>query len=90
MEVDMAFTRKNKILRMRIGCMDARLIPATSDVYISRGFFRLVFEVENKQVDEEVDMVDGVHSNGNNDGDDGEGMIIERMMVIEMRTPIWK
>jgi hypothetical protein len=73
MEVDMAFTRKNKILRMRIGCMDARLIPETSDVYISRGFFRLAFEVENKQVDEEVDMVDGVYSNGNNDGDDGGG-----------------
>jgi hypothetical protein len=32
MEVDMAFTRKNKVLRMRIGCMDASLIPETSDV----------------------------------------------------------
>ncbi|KAM0836807.1 hypothetical protein ACQ4PT_062080 [Festuca glaucescens] len=39
MEVDMAFTRKTKILRLRIGCMDASLIPDTSNVYISRGFF---------------------------------------------------
>jgi hypothetical protein len=43
MEVDMAFTRKTEVLRLRIGCMDASLIPDTSDVYISRGFFSSSF-----------------------------------------------
>jgi hypothetical protein len=72
MEVDMAFTRKNKVLRMRIGCMDASLIPETSDVYISRGFFRLGFEVENKNSDVEIDMAEDAH-NDENDKDENGG-----------------
>jgi hypothetical protein len=71
MEVDMAFTRKNKVLRLRIGCMDASLIPETSDVYISRGFSRLGFEVENKNSNVEIEMVEEVHNDGNNDDRDG-------------------
>jgi hypothetical protein len=71
MEVDMSFTRKNKVLRLRIGCMDAKLIPETTDMYISRGFFRLAFEVENKNANAEIDMVEVVNNNGNNN--DGNG-----------------
>jgi hypothetical protein len=74
MEVDMAFTRKTKVLRLRIGCMDASLIPETSDVYISRGFFRLGFEVENKNFQGEMDMAEGPQDNGgNDDGNGGNG-----------------
>ncbi|KAM0843938.1 hypothetical protein ACQ4PT_057395 [Festuca glaucescens] len=72
MEVDMSFTRKNKVLRLRIGCMDATLIPETTDVYISRGFFRLAFEVENKNANAEIDMVEAAHNDGNNN--DGNGV----------------
>ncbi|KAM0905449.1 hypothetical protein ACQ4PT_017369 [Festuca glaucescens] len=71
MEVDMAFTRKTKILRLRIGCMDASLIPETSDVYISRGFFRLAFQVEQKNLDAEVDMAGDLHNDGNDNGGNG-------------------
>ncbi|KAM0850649.1 hypothetical protein ACQ4PT_052937 [Festuca glaucescens] len=71
MEVDMAFTRKTKVLRMRIGCMDASLIPDTSDVYISRGFFRLAFQVEKNNSNEEIDMADDPPNDGNNNGGDG-------------------
>lgn len=71
MEVDMAFTRKTKILRLRIGCMDVSVIPDTSDVYISRGFFRLAFEVEKNSSNAEIDMDDDPHNDGNNNGGDG-------------------
>ncbi|KAM0923877.1 hypothetical protein ACQ4PT_005281 [Festuca glaucescens] len=71
MEVDMAFTRKTKVLRLRIGCMDASLIPETTDVYISRDFFRLAFEVENKNLNAEIDMAEDPHNDGNNNGGDG-------------------
>jgi hypothetical protein len=71
MEVDMAFTRKTKILRLRIGCMDASLIPEISDVYISRGFFRLAFQVEQKNLDAEIDMAGDPHNDGNNNGGNG-------------------
>ncbi|KAM0870258.1 hypothetical protein ACQ4PT_040132 [Festuca glaucescens] len=74
LDVDMAYTRKNKVLRTKIGCLDRALIPADSDVFIRRGFFKLRFEVEAVQVSQEVNMVD---ANNGNDGDDdanhGEG-----------------
>ncbi|KAM0893355.1 hypothetical protein ACQ4PT_025158 [Festuca glaucescens] len=73
MEVDMSFTRKNKVLRLRIGCMDATLIPGTKNVYISRGFFRLAFEVEKKNANAEVEMVEAAQNNGNNNDGNGGG-----------------
>ncbi|KAM0838391.1 hypothetical protein ACQ4PT_061010 [Festuca glaucescens] len=73
MEVDMSFTWKNKVLRLRIGCMDATLIPETTDVYISRGFFRLAFEVEKKNANAEVEMVEAAQNNGNNNDGNGGG-----------------
>jgi hypothetical protein len=38
LDVDMAYTRKNKVLRTKIGCLDSRLIPKDSDMFIRRGF----------------------------------------------------
>jgi hypothetical protein len=46
LDVDMPFTRKNKMLRIKIGCLNRNLIPADSDVFITRGLFKLHFEVE--------------------------------------------
>jgi hypothetical protein len=40
-------------------------------VYISRGFFRLAFEVEKKNLDAEIDMADDPQNDGNNNGGDG-------------------
>ncbi|KAM0921975.1 hypothetical protein ACQ4PT_006455 [Festuca glaucescens] len=74
LDVDMAYTRKNKMLGIKIGCLDSRLIPADSDVFIRRGFFKLKFEVENIQGSQEVNMVDVNNGNdGNGDAKDGEG-----------------
>jgi hypothetical protein len=46
LDVDMAYTRKNKVLRTKIGCLDRNLIPVDNDVFVRRGFFKLKFEVE--------------------------------------------
>ncbi|KAM0865223.1 hypothetical protein ACQ4PT_043439 [Festuca glaucescens] len=74
LDVDMAFTRKNKVLRTKIGCLDRNLIPADSDVFIRRGFFKLRFEVETVHGSQEVNMVDANNGNDGNDGaHNGEG-----------------
>jgi hypothetical protein len=65
LDVDMAYTRKNKVLRIKIGCLDHRLIPADSDMFIRRGFYKLRFEVEIEEQSQEVNMVDA------NNGSDG-------------------
>jgi hypothetical protein len=65
----MAYTRKNKVLRTKIGCLDHRLIPETSDMFIRRGFFKLGFEVEIADQSKEVNMVD---ANNGSDGNNGE------------------
>jgi hypothetical protein len=74
LDVHMAYTRKNKVLQIKIGCLDSRLIPADSDVFIRRGFFKLKFVVENSQGSQEVNMVEANNGNdGNGDAKDGEG-----------------
>ncbi|KAM0878122.1 hypothetical protein ACQ4PT_035063 [Festuca glaucescens] len=73
LDVDMAYTRNNKVLRTKIGCLDRNLIPADSDVFIRRGFFKLRFEVETTQGYQEVNMVEANNGNdGNDDAHHGE------------------
>jgi hypothetical protein len=67
LDVDMAYTRKNKVLRTKIGCLDSRLIPKDSDMFIRRGFLKLFFEVEEDNGNQEVDMVE---VNNGGDGND--------------------
>jgi hypothetical protein len=83
LDVDMAYTRKNKILRIKIGCLDSRLIPADTDMFIRSGFFKLKFEVENAQGSQEETMVEASNDNDGND-DAKEGM--ERMVMIMLLT----
>jgi hypothetical protein len=73
LDVDMAYTRKNKVLRTKIGCLDHRLIPADSDMFIRRGFYKLHFEVELEDESHEVTMVEANNgSDGNNGDNQGE------------------
>jgi hypothetical protein len=73
LDVDMAFTRKHKVLRIKIGCLDRRLIPKDSDMFIRRGFFKLFFEVEGENENQEVDMVEvNNDGDGNDDASNGE------------------
>ncbi|KAM0852187.1 hypothetical protein ACQ4PT_051922 [Festuca glaucescens] len=74
LDVDMAYTRKNMVLRTKIGCLDHRLIPAESDMFIRRGFYKLKFEVETTEVSQEVTMVEVNNDNGGNgDAYNGQG-----------------
>ncbi|KAM0905253.1 hypothetical protein ACQ4PT_017525 [Festuca glaucescens] len=74
LDVDMAYTRKNKVLRIKIGCLDRNLIPEDCDMFIRRGFFKLHFEVEVAHQSQEVNMMDATNGNdGNDDAHDGEG-----------------
>ncbi|KAM0898288.1 hypothetical protein ACQ4PT_022022 [Festuca glaucescens] len=74
LDVDMAYTRKNRVLRTKIGCLDHRLIPAESDMFIRRGFYKLKFEVETTEVSQEVTMVEVNNDNGGNgDAYNGQG-----------------
>jgi hypothetical protein len=68
-ELYMVHTRKNKELRLRIGCLDHTLIPETIEVFIQRGFFKLSFEVEPVV----VSQLDGIDMVNNGDNDDGGG-----------------
>ncbi|KAM0852978.1 hypothetical protein ACQ4PT_051394 [Festuca glaucescens] len=68
LDVDMAYTRRNKVLRTKIGCLDRSLIPKDSDMFIRRGFLKLFFEVEEAIGDQEVDMVEV--NNGGDENDD--------------------
>jgi hypothetical protein len=67
LDVDMAYTRKNRVLRIKIGCLDKRLIPEDCDMFIRRGFFKLRFEVEAANQSQEVNMIDANDENGGND-----------------------
>jgi hypothetical protein len=71
-EVDMVHTRKNKELRLRIGCLDHTLIPETTDVFIQRGFFKLSIDVEPVTVIQLDSNVLG-NGGGNNGGGDNNG-----------------
>jgi hypothetical protein len=46
LDVDMAYTRNNKVLRTKIGCLNRNLIPPHSEMFIRRGFYKLFFEIE--------------------------------------------
>jgi hypothetical protein len=71
-EVDMDYTHKNKVLRIKIGCLDQTLIPPSSDVFIKRGFFTLNYEVEAEMIPQDANMKDANNnSNGDDEGNDG-------------------
>ncbi|KAM0872552.1 hypothetical protein ACQ4PT_038666 [Festuca glaucescens] len=73
LDVDMAYTRSNKVLRTKIGCLNRKLIPADCDMFIRRGFYKLQFEVEETNGSQEVDMAEVHNGNdGNDDAHNGE------------------
>ncbi|KAM0920293.1 hypothetical protein ACQ4PT_007600 [Festuca glaucescens] len=76
-EVDMAYTRKNKVARMLIGCVNHNLIPDTMDVFIKRGFYKLDFVVEPVEIFQDATMLEAHEGfeddKDGNGGRDGEG-----------------
>ncbi|KAM0898319.1 hypothetical protein ACQ4PT_022003 [Festuca glaucescens] len=71
MKVDMAYTWKNKVARMFIGCADHTLIPDTMDVFIKKGFYKLDFVVELVVVFQDATMIEA--QDGIDDDKDGNG-----------------
>jgi hypothetical protein len=55
------------MLRIKIGCLDRGLIPSTTDTFISRGFFKLHFVVEEAIGSQEVDMTEVNNDKGDKD-----------------------
>jgi hypothetical protein len=73
LDVDMAYTRKNKVLRTKIGCLDRTLIPTHSEMFIRRGFYKLHFEVEPTNGSQEMNMVEAYNGDdGHDDANNGE------------------
>ncbi|KAK1616412.1 hypothetical protein QYE76_021929 [Lolium multiflorum] len=73
LDVDMAYTRKNKVLRTKIGCLDRTLIPPHSEMFIRRGFYKLFFEVEPNNGSQEVNMAEAHNGDdGHDDANNGE------------------
>jgi hypothetical protein len=70
-EVDMAFSRKNKVVRMLIGCVNHTIILDTMDVFVKRGFYKLEFMVESVVVTQDATMVEA--QEGRDDDKDGNG-----------------
>jgi hypothetical protein len=56
-DLDIVFTRANKVLRILVTCLDPTLIPNTWDLKIKNDFFRLRFEVEGLQRPPPTDVV---------------------------------
>jgi hypothetical protein len=56
LDIDIAFTRQNNVLRMLITCLDTALIPDSWDLKIKHEFFRLRFEVEGVQPSNNLDV----------------------------------
>jgi hypothetical protein len=46
LKVDMKFTREKGVLRILVGCLDFRRIPAKERIFIADGFYDICFEVE--------------------------------------------
>ncbi|KAM0835973.1 hypothetical protein ACQ4PT_062590 [Festuca glaucescens] len=74
-EVDMAFTRKKKIVRLLIGCVNHNFISDTMDMFIKRGFYKLDFMVEPLVLAQDatkVEAQDGIDGDKDDQGDQGD------------------
>jgi hypothetical protein len=68
LKVDMKFTREKGVLRIRVGCLDYRRIPAKERIYIADGFYEISFEVEAQR-----DLVMTTEVNHGEDPSDHDG-----------------
>jgi hypothetical protein len=78
LRVDMKYTREKGVLRILVGCLDFRRIPAKERIFIADGFYDITFEVQ-AQSDLEMasaatpgdDPSDG-NDHGNNEDNNSE------------------
>jgi hypothetical protein len=78
LKVDMKYAREKGILRILVGCLDYRRIPAKERIYIADGFYDISFVVEAKKdivmtsVDIPEDDPSDHNDHGNNDDNSSE------------------
>jgi hypothetical protein len=74
LKVDMKYAREKGVLRILVGCLDFRRIPAKERIFIGDGFYDISFEV---QVLNNLEMVSASilgedHSDGDGHGNNGD------------------
>ena len=69
-KIDMAFSRKHKVLRILIGCLKHTKIPAFFPVLIKDEIYELSIEVEGEEMGEGADVVMAEPSQDHDDDDD--------------------
>jgi hypothetical protein len=70
-KVDMNFTREKGVLRILVGCLDYRRIPAKERIYIADGFYDISFEVEAQR--DQVMITKDTHRDDPSDHDEHGG-----------------
>jgi hypothetical protein len=70
LKVDMKYTRDKGVLRMLVGCLDFRRIPAKERIFIANGFYDISFEVE---VQRDLEMVAAANPGEEPSDNDGHG-----------------
>ena len=68
LDVDMPYTRRHKVLRILIGCLDYTLIQERLDVFIKDGMYKLNFTVEAPKANQVVE--DEIMGDADEDGED--------------------
>jgi hypothetical protein len=68
LKVDMKYTREKGVLRILVGCLDFRRIPAKERIFIANGFYDISFEVEAQR-----DLVMTTEVNPGEDPSDHDG-----------------
>jgi hypothetical protein len=68
LKVDMKYTREKGVLRILVGCLDFRRIPAKERIFIADGFYDISFEVEAQR-----DLVMTTEVNHGEDPSDHDG-----------------
>jgi hypothetical protein len=67
-KVDMNFTREKGVLRILVGCLDYRRIPAKERIFIADGFYDISFEVEAQR--DQVMTTEDTHREDPSDHDE--------------------
>ena len=69
MKIDMAYTRKHKVLRILVGCLNHTKIPRKFPLFIKDGIYCLSFYVEGEDQEGNLDVI-MADNDQDHDGDD--------------------
>jgi hypothetical protein len=70
LKVDMKYTWEKGVLRILVGCLDFRRIPAKERIFIADGFYDISFEVE---VQRDLEMITAANPGEEPSDNDGHG-----------------